>query len=146
MRSRMRSTRSPGSSARDTSAREAGAAIVEFSMLAVLLSSIFLVVLQVGLYLYQRSVIASSAMSAARYAANANVETQEGAARASSLIAGALSDDVVAGLTCAASNRTGADGVVLVVVECQGAIPSIVTALGDLLPIEVSAQAIAEGQ
>lgn len=115
-------------------------------MIAVLLSAIFLVVLQVGLYLYQRSVIASSAMAAARYAANANVAAEEGAARASTLIAEALSEKTASSVSCTSSEQLGAGGLRLVVVRCTGAIPSIVAALGSLLPIEVTARAIVEGQ
>jgi len=115
-------------------------------MIAVLLSAIFLVVLQVGIYLYQRSVIASSAMSAARYAANANVDAGEGGDRATSLIAEALSAQTAESLSCTSQEQLGEDGLRLVVVHCTGAVPSIVGALGALLPIDATARAIEEGQ
>ncbi len=115
-------------------------------MIAVLLSAIFLVVLQVGLYLYQRSVIAGSAMAAARYAANANVGAGQGASRAATLIAEALSERAASTISCTSSEQVGAGGLRLVVVRCTGSIPSIVTALGSMLPVEVTARAIVEGQ
>jgi len=115
-------------------------------MIAVMLSAIFFVVLQVGIYLYQRSVIASSALAAARYAANANVDASEGADRASDLISDALSVETSSGITCSSSEQLGADGLRLVVVRCIGAVPSIVSALGSLLPVDASARAIEEGQ
>lgn len=139
----MRSTPSLGSSIDD---RERGSAVVEFSMIAVLLSALFFLVLQVGIYLYERSVIASSALAAARYAANANVAASEGGPRASQLIADALSRDAADGMSCAASEQIGDDGVRLVVVECTGSIPTIVSALGPMLPVSATARAIEEGQ
>ena len=142
----MRSTRSPGSSEEPIRRGERGSAVVEFSMIAVLLSTIFFVVLQVGVYLYQRSVIASSALAAARYAANANVEAGEGGSRAARLIADALSPSTAGGIDCAASEATGQGGLRLVVVECTGSVPSIVSVLGPVLPVDATARAIEEGQ
>lgn len=140
----MRSTRSPASS--DDAHGERGSAVVEFSMIAVLLSALFFVVLQVGIYLYQRSVISSSALAGARFAANANVDTGAGGPRAAELISEALSDGVLDGVSCTSSEEVGADGLRLVVVECTGSVPSIVSALGPLLPIETTARVIEEGQ
>lgn len=54
--------------------------VAEFSLVAVLLVAIFLVVLQVGIYIHERNVMAASAQAAARYAANANVLTRRRAA------------------------------------------------------------------
>ncbi|WP_106848447.1 TadE family protein [Blastococcus sp. Marseille-P5729] len=140
----MPSTRSPASN--HGREGERGSAIVEFSMVAVLLSALFFVVLQVGIYLYQRSVISSSALAGARFAANANVDTTAGGPRAAELISDALSDGVLDGVSCTATEEVGADGLVLVVVECSGSVPSIVSALGPLLPIDATARVIEEGQ
>lgn len=115
-------------------------------MIAVLLSAIFFVVLQVGIYLYQRSVIASSTLSAARYAANANVPTADGGARAHSLLDAALSDAAASHITCTASDETGEGGVQLVVVRCEGSVPSLASVLGPVLPISTEAGVIEESQ
>lgn len=142
----MRSTPSLDSRSRRSQSDDRGSAVVEFSMIAVLLSAIFFVVLQVGIYLYQRSVIASSALAAARYTANANVGIAEGGPRAVQLIEQSLSRSATDGITCTATEQIGEGGLRLVVIECAGSVPSIVTALGSLLPIEATASAIEEGQ
>lgn len=122
-----------------------GAAVVEFSLVAVLLVAIFMVVLQVGIYIHERNVMAASAQAAARYAANANVSSSEGADRAKTLIAQALSVKAARGLTCTATEVTGDGGVVVVQVRCVGAIPTIVSGLGDVLSVNVVGRAIKEG-
>lgn len=143
----MRSTRSPASSAAaDPREGERGSAVVEFSMIAVLLTAIFLVVLQVGLYLYQRSVISSSALAAARYAANANVPSIEAEGRANELISDALSSRVADAVHCGVEEETGEGGLRIIVVECSGALPSIVAALGDVMPVKATARVLEEGQ
>ena len=115
-------------------------------MIAVLLAAIFFVVLQVGIYLYQRSIIASSTLAAARYAANANVPTADGGARAHTLLAEALSDSATAKITCTATDEIGQDGLQLVVVRCEGSVPSLASVLGPVLPISSEASAIEESQ
>ena len=120
--------------------------MVEFSMIAVLLAAIFFVVLQVGIYLYQRSIIASSALAAARYAANANVPTAEGGARAHALLSDALSPSAAADISCTATDQLGEDGLRLVVVRCEGSVPSLASVLGPVLPISSEAHVIEESQ
>lgn len=123
-----------------------GAAVAEFSLVAVLLVALFLVVLQVGVYLHERNVMAASAQAGARYAANANVDSASGAARTRQLITESLSADAAAGLRCTSGEETGTGGLVVVVVRCTGSIPSVVTALGRLIPVTVTGRAIKEGQ
>lgn len=125
---------------------ERGSAVVEFSMISVLLAAIFFVVLQVGIYLYQRSIIASTTLAAARYAANANVPTEHGSVRAHELLNDALSDSAAAGITCVASEEVGEGGLLLVVVRCDGSVPSLASVLGPVLPISSEASAIEESQ
>ena len=115
-------------------------------MIAVLLAAIFFVVLQVGIYLYQRSIIASSTLAAARYAANANVPTSEGGVRAHALLADALSDSAAADITCTSGDQIGEGGLRLVVVRCEGSVPSMASVLGAVLPINSEASAIEESQ
>lgn len=144
-------THSTASRARSTTqprggADERGSAAVEFAMISVLLAAIFFVVLQVGIYLYQRSIVASSTLAGARYAANANVSTADGAARAQTLLAQALSDAAAADITCTSTSEVGDGGLQLVVVRCTGSLPSLVTVLGSMLPVSAEASAIEEGQ
>ena len=79
-------------------------------------------------------------------AANANVATEEGGARATVLISEALSEQTASVINCTSADESGANGLAVVAVTCSGAIPSVVTALGSLLPIDVTARVIAEGQ
>lgn len=123
-----------------------GSAAVEFSMIAVLLAAIFFVVLQVGIYLYQRSIIASSTLAAARYAANANIPTAQGSARAHQLLSDALSESAAAGISCTATDQLGEGDLQLVVVRCVGSVPSLAAVLGPVLPIDSEASAIEESQ
>ena len=115
-------------------------------MVAVLLVAIFLVVLQVGIYIHERNVMAASAQAAARYAANANVDSGAGADRAKLLIAQALSVQAAAGLACTSAEQIGAGGVVVVQVHCTGSVPTLVSGAGELLPIDVVGRAIKEGR
>lgn len=73
---------------------EAGAAVVDFVLVSVLVVALFLVVLQVGLVLHVRTVLVSAAQEGARHAANADVDVQEGRAVALQAVAGALSQRV----------------------------------------------------
>lgn len=115
-------------------------------MIGVLLAAIFFVVLQVGIYLYQRSIVASSTLAAARYAANANVPTAQGADRAHALLADALADPAAAGITCTAIDEIGEGGLDLITVRCEGSVPSLASMLGPVLPISSKASAIEESQ
>lgn len=57
-----------------------GAAPVDFVLLSALLTAVFLMVLQLGIALHVRNVLASAAAEGARYGANADFTTQHGAA------------------------------------------------------------------
>ncbi len=71
-------------------ARDAGAAVVEFALISVLLVLLLFGVLQVGVYFYARNIVEASAADAARYAASAGVPASAGGARAEQVIARAL--------------------------------------------------------
>ena len=120
--------------------------VAEFSLVAVLLVSIFLVVLQVGIYIHERNVMAASAQAAARYAANANVSSLAGEQRAKALISEVLSVKAASGITCTADEVVGDGGLTVVVVHCVGSIPAIVTAVGNVLPVDVTGRAVKEGE
>ncbi len=119
--------------------------VAEFSLVAVLLVAIFLVVLQVGIYIHERNVMAASAQAAARYAANANVTSLAGGQHASKLISEALSEQAAGGVTCTVVEEVGDGGLIVVVVRCVGSIPTVVTAVGNVLPIDVTGRAVKEG-
>ncbi|GAB3304984.1 hypothetical protein GCM10027298_23720 [Epidermidibacterium keratini] len=114
-------------------------------MVAVLLTSLFVAVLQVGIYLHQRNVAATSVQAAARYAANADIDSSAGSQRAKQLIASAVSPSAASGLECTSGEIVGSNGLTEVEVRCVGNFPSLASALGDVLPIEVVGRAVKEG-
>lgn len=80
--------------------RQAGAAVVEFTLVTVLLLALFLMVVQVGLVLHARNVLVAAAAEGARYGANADRTAEQGAQRAQQVAAdslgGVAADDVEA--------------------------------------------------
>lgn len=125
--------------------RERGSAVVDFALVSVLVVVLLLAVLQVAVYVHVRNVATSSAQEGARYAANADVPASAGADRALEVVAAATSTRTAAGLTCTAGQEADPSGLVLVVVRCSGAVPSLLAALGDVLPLEVTGRAVEEG-
>jgi Flp pilus assembly protein TadG len=100
--------------------RDSGAAIVEFVLVTVVLLTLFMGLVQLGLALYARNTIAACAADGARYAANADRSTEDGAGRTRTLISGALAasfaDDVTA-------SRVVRDGVAQIEVRVRAPIP-----------------------
>ncbi|GAA4331216.1 hypothetical protein GCM10023162_36340 [Klenkia terrae] len=127
-----------------TQDRERGSAVVDFALVSVLVVVLLLAVLQVAVYVHVRNVATSSAQEGARYAAGADVPTGAGAPRALEIIGSATSAGTAAGLTCTSDQEVDGTGLVLVVVRCSGAVPSLLAALGDLLPLEVTGRAVEE--
>lgn len=70
---------------------EAGSAVVDFVLVSVLVSVLFLAVFQVGLALYVRNTLISCASEGARLGARADAEPGDGAARTRELIDASLS-------------------------------------------------------
>jgi Flp pilus assembly protein TadG len=71
--------------------RDAGSAAVDFVLVGVLVTLLFLAVIQLGVDFHVRNVLAASVAEGARYAANADVaDADAGADRANALIARAL--------------------------------------------------------
>jgi hypothetical protein len=62
------------------------------------------------------------------------------------VIGRATSTATAAGLVCTAEQEVGDSGLVLVVVRCTGAVPSLLTGLGELLPLEATGRAVEEGR
>jgi hypothetical protein len=140
--------RTPGSAApgRRPSApgNDRGSAPVEFALVSVLLLLLLLGVLQVAVYLYVRDIAVASAAEGARYAANADISSAEGAQRATEVLGRGAGHDVAGRLTCTGTEETGVDGLRLSGVRCAGALPVFFAPLGGVLPLRVSARAIEE--
>jgi Flp pilus assembly protein TadG len=126
--------------------RDRGSAVVEFLLVSMPLLFLLLVVLQVAVFLHLRNVVVASAAEGARYGANADRSTADGGPFAEQVLAQGLSAKIAARIRCSSVEEPGAGGVVLVAVRCRGVVPSLVAALGDRLPIAVTARAIKEGR
>ncbi|GAC1323986.1 MAG: hypothetical protein NVSMB13_04680 [Mycobacteriales bacterium] len=123
-----------------------GSAVVEFVLVGVLLIFLFLAVLQVAAYVHLRNVLAASAAEGARYAANADVSTDEAAPKTQQIVQQALSRRVADRLGYVATEEPGDGGLVLVRVQVSGSVPASFAPLGALLPVGVSARALKEGR
>ena len=115
-------------------------------MVSMLIVALLLGVLQVAVYVHVRNVVTASAQAGARHAANADVDSAAGAARTVEVVARATSRWTAAGLACTSAEEVDASGLTLVVVRCSGAVPTLLSALGNLLPLEVTGRALKEGQ
>ncbi|MCW2576660.1 MAG: uncharacterized protein JWR66_2690 [Modestobacter sp.] len=124
--------------------REQGSAVVDFVLVGVLVVALLLAVLQVAVYVHVRNVVVASAQEGARYAANADVPTEAGADRTLEVVGQATSVQTAAGLSCTSGQEVDDSGLVLVVVRCTGAVPSLFAALGDLLPLKATGRAVEE--
>jgi len=125
--------------------RERGSAVVDFVLVGVLVVALLLAVLQVAVYVHLRNVVVASAQEGARYAANADVPADAGAGRTLEVIGQATTTRTAAGLHCTSQQEVDGTGLVLVVVHCTGAVPSLFTPLGDLLPLDATGRAVEEG-
>ena len=123
---------------------ERGSAVVDFVLVSVLIVVLLLAVLQVAVYVHVRNVVTASAQEGARYAANADVDSSVGAARAVEVVAGATTEQTAAGLVCTSAEEGDPSGLTLVVVRCSGSVPSLLADLGNLLPLEVTGRAVKE--
>ena len=125
--------------------RERGSAVVDFVMVSMLIVALLLAILQVAVYVHVRNVVTASAQAGARYAANADVDSAAGAPRTVEIVGRATSVQTAQGLACTSGEEVDPSGLTLVVVRCSGAVPSLLAALGNLLPLEVTGRAVKEG-
>jgi Flp pilus assembly protein TadG len=123
---------------------ERGSAVVDFVLVSMLIVMLLLAVLQVAVYVHVRNVVTASAQAGARYAANADVDSAVGAARTLEVVADATSRQTANGLSCSSAEEVDETGLTLVVVRCSGSVPSLLAALGSLLPLEVTGRAVKE--
>ena len=124
---------------------ERGSAVVDFVLVSLLIVALLLAVLQVAVYAHVRNVVTASAQEGARFAANADVDPALGAARTVEVVARATTERTAEGLACTSGEEVDPSGLTLVVVRCSGSVPSLISALGDLLPLEVTGRAVKEG-
>lgn len=122
-----------------------GSAVVDFVLVSMLIVALLLAVLQVAVYAHVRNVVTSSAQEGARFAANADVDSAAGAARTLDVVARATNQRTADGLTCTSGEETDPSGLTVVVVRCSGSVPSLLAALGNLLPLDVSGRSVKEG-
>ena len=101
---------------------ERGSAVVEFTLVAALLTVLFLALLQLGLALHVRNTLLASAAEGARYAANADREPDDGEAVARQLIRSALADSFADQVT---SGRETVGGVRTVYVQVEANLPLV---------------------
>ena len=124
---------------------ERGAAVVDFVLVSVLILALLLAVLQVAVYVHVRNVVVASAQEGARYAADADVPSDVGAARTVQIVGQATSQRTAQGLACTSGEEPDASGLRLVVVRCSGSGPTLFAALGALLPLHATGRAVKEG-
>ena len=124
---------------------ERGSAVVDFVLVSVLILALLLAVLQVAVYVHVRNVVVASAQEGARYAANADVASDVGAARTVQIVGQATSQRTAEGLACTSGEEPDPSGLTLVVVRCTGSVPTLFAALGDLLPLNATGRALKEG-
>jgi Flp pilus assembly protein TadG len=117
-----------------------GSAIVEFTLVGVLLTVLFLALLQLGLALHVRNTLVASAAEGARYAANADRTPADGEQVARRLIRDALADSFADGVT---SGFETVGGVPTVYVEVDATLP-LVGLLGPSRGIRVRGHALEE--
>jgi Flp pilus assembly protein TadG len=113
-------------------------------LVSVLILTVLLAVLQVAVYVHVRNVVVASAQEGARYAANADVDSSTGAARTVRIVAQATSPRTASGLVCTSGEEQDPTGLTLVVVRCDGSVPALLPALGNLLPIRATGRALKE--
>jgi Flp pilus assembly protein TadG len=136
----------PGGTRR-RSCDDAGAAVVDFVMISVLLIMLLLGVLQVAIYFYARNVAAASAADAARYAAAQGIDPRDGGARADQLIRQGLDDADATAITCTGvAARDGVSGLDVTTVRCRGRIRLLFLPLGLPLTIDVTSSVLREAR
>lgn len=123
--------------------RDAGAAVVEFALVSVLLIFLFLGIVQVALLMHVRDVLVADAAEGARYAANRGVGLAGGVDRCEQFVYESLSAALVGPTTCQARWALGADGLRLAEMTVDAEVPLTVLPFGHV-HLAVLGRAIAE--
>jgi Flp pilus assembly protein TadG len=121
---------------------DGGSAVVDFTLVGILLTFLFLALLQLGLALHVRNTLVASAAEGARYGANADRTPSDGAAVTRELIRDSLADSFADDVT---SGTETVDGVVTVVIRVKARLP-VFGLLGPPRAISVRGHALQEGQ
>lgn len=119
---------------------DSGSAIVEFTLVAVLLTALFLALLQLGLALHVRNTLLASAAEGARFAANADRSPAQGEDVTRDLIRSALADSFAERVTSGTENL---GGIPTVYVEVEATLP-LVGLLGPARTLTVRGHALEE--
>jgi Flp pilus assembly protein TadG len=123
---------------------DAGSAVVEFTLVSVLLVSLFLGVLQLAFSLHVRNVLVSAAQEGARYAANADRTEHDGVLRTRQAIADALGGTVASRMDVTPAPSTTSAGAPVVGIEVSGPLPLVVFWAGPVR-LTVRGHALEEG-
>lgn len=124
---------------------DAGAAVVDFVLLAILLVFLLLAVLQVAVYFYARNVVAASAADGARYGAAEGVDPRAGGVRARQLVAEGLDGADASAIQCTGGpGRDPASGLGVETVRCVGRIRLLFSPLHLPLTIDVTSSVLKE--
>jgi Flp pilus assembly protein TadG len=129
---------------RDDGAPDAGAAVVEFTLVSVLLVFLFLLIMQIGLVLHARNVLVSAAQDGARFAANADRSAQDGVARTTESISETLGAELAGRMVVTPLPASAADGLPVVGIRVSGPLPFVFAPAGPLR-ITVEGHALEEG-
>jgi Flp pilus assembly protein TadG len=121
---------------------DCGSAIVDFTLVGILLTFLFLALLQLGLALHVRNTLVASAAEGARWGANADRTPADGAAVTRQLIRESLADSFADDVT---SGTETVDGVDTVVVRVDARLP-LFGLLGPPRAISVRGHAMQEGR
>ncbi len=121
---------------------DSGSAVVEFTLVGILLTALFLALLQLGLALHVRNTLLASAAEGARYAANADRDPDQGAALTRQLIRASLADSFADGVT---SGVETVDGLPTVWVQVDARLP-LVGLLGPPRSLRVRGHALEEAR
>jgi Flp pilus assembly protein TadG len=122
-----------------------GAAVVEFTLVSVLLVFLFLLVLQVGLVLHARNVLVAAAQEGARFAANADRTPADGVARTRRAIAAGLGEDFAGRMQVTVLPPSTAAGAPVVGISVRGPLPFVFVPAGPLR-LTVEGHALEEGR
>lgn len=118
-----------------------GSATAEFVLVGILLTVLFLALLQLGLDLHIRNVLVASAAEGARYGANADRTPADGAEHARGLIRTALSERFASEVSAGVETVNGTE---VVVVTVRAPLP-VVALLGPARGLVASGHALREG-
>lgn len=119
---------------------ESGSAVVEFTLVCLVLIPLVLGIIQVGLCLHVRNTLASATSEGARTAARDGATLLDGTQAAQNRIADTLAGGYVADVT---GRPTVVDGVPGVEVRASAVVPAL-GLFGPAVTIEVSGRAVSE--